>query len=196
MKKYLMFALTVLLLAPTLAMAESDENVTKRRPDRPSQVEILEIRQEQKGVREEVKEKMEEFRSKVAENHANRLERRFKFYANRLNNIIARFQTRLDILSKDEKKNTTDAKAKLDATSALLVKAIAAGENAVKAFRAIDPTKFSEQKTARIAAQSLAKDALKLFKDTNDALKLALKALKAISKPALPAASAAVQNAQ
>lgn len=184
MKKYLLFALTLLLLSPTLANAESDENVTKKRPDRPSQVQIQEIRQD-----------MQELKSKVAENHANRLERRFKSYATRLNNIITRFQARLEIL-KLENKNISDAQAKLDLVKTKLATAIAAGENAVDAFQAIDPAKFSEQKTERVAAQSLAKDAIKLFKDANDALKLALKSLKLISKPALPAASAAVEKAQ
>ena len=87
MKKYLIFSIFYILcsLFITQAHAESDENVTRRRPERA--VQIQEIRQDR-----------QEFRSKVAENHANRLERRFKFYFDRLTGIIARFQTRLDTL--------------------------------------------------------------------------------------------------
>ena len=180
MKKHLLYTLTIFVLVPGIVYAQSDENVIKRRPDRPAQAEIQEIRQEN--------------RNKVAENHASRLERRFGFYYDRLSKIIVRFESRLVILD-SAGKNTTDAKAKLALAKTKLEAAKVAGENAISQFRAITPAKFSEQKTEVKAARDLAKSARALFKDAHALLKDALKSLKTISKPALPAASPAVQNA-
>ncbi len=179
MKKSFLFALTAILLVPTVVFAQSDENVTKRRPDRPAAIEIQEIRDTQ--------------RANVAELHATRLEKRFKFYYSRLNNIMMRFQTRLDLLSKGGK-STATSQTQLNSAKAKLEDAKLKGEATVKAFREIDPAKLSVQKTEILAATSLATEARKLFQDVLDLLKLALKELKTISKPALPAASSAVQN--
>lgn len=184
MKKYTYLLIaTALLFTPLVAHAESDENITRRRPDRPEQVEIQEIRQERmedrQEKREEVKEKVQEIRSNVAENHANRLERRFAFYYSRLSNIITRFGKRLDILKADGKDIST-ASAKLDSAKSTLELAKAKGTEAVSAFKAIDPVKFSEQKTQVLAARDLANSARKLFLDSHTLLKDALTALKAI----------------
>lgn len=184
MPKVLLVCLTLLLLTPALVSAESAENVTKRRPDKPAQAEIQEIRQER-----------QEFRSQVAENHANRLERRFKFYFDRMTSIIARFQARLDTL-KTAGKDVSAIQTKLDGVKAKLAEAKTKGESAVSAFRSIDPSKLSEQKLEIKAARDLAEAARALFKEVHALLKDVLKSLKAISKPALPAASPAVQNAQ
>ncbi len=168
MKKYLIFSIFYILcsLFITQAHAESDENVTRRRPERA--VQIQEIRQDR-----------QEFRSKVAENHANRLERRFKFYFDRLTGIIARFQTRLDTL-KTNGKDITAIQTKLDSAETKLAEAKVKGEAAVAAFRAIDPAKFSEQKSEALAARDLAVAARKLFVETHALLKDALKSLKTI----------------
>lgn len=179
MKKLLFLVLLSLILPPTLALADSDENVERRRPERPG---IQEIRTER-----------QELRSTVAENHANRLERRFTLYYTRLSNIITRFQARLDTL-KTAGKDTTAAQAKLDLAKTRLEEAKAKGDAAVAAFKAIDPAKFSEQRTQAFAARDLAMEARKLFQETHTLLKDALKELKKISKPALPAASSAVEN--
>jgi hypothetical protein len=195
MKKYVLLIAAAVLLSPTVASAQSDENVTRRRPDRPSQVEIQEIRGERMEDRQEAKDKMQEIRSTVAENHADRLERRFAFYYDRFSNIIMRFEKRLDILKADGK-DVSAVSIKLTAVKAKLAEAKAKGGEAVAAFKAIDPSKFSEQKTEALAARDLATAARKLFMETHTLLKDALKSLKAISKPALPAASAAVENAQ
>jgi hypothetical protein len=195
MKKYLITIALLALFVPTLAHAEETENVTKRRPDRPTQAEIQEIRGERMEDRQEAKDKMQEMRSTVAENHANRLSRRFAFYHARLSNIIMRFEKRLDVLKADGKDVST-VSTKLAAVKAKLAEAKAKGDEAVSAFKAIDPAKFSEQKTEALAARDLANAARKLFMETHTLLKDALKSLKAISKPALPAASAAVENAQ
>ena len=182
MKKLFILALLIIFCAPSLVTA-SDENVTKRRPDRPAQAEIQEIRQDRmedrQEKREEVKEKVQEIRSNVAENHANRLERRFAFYYSRLSNIITRFGKRLDILKADGKDISTTS-AKLDSAKSTLELAKAKGTEAVSAFKAIDPVKFSEQKTQVLAARDLANSARKLFLDSHTLLKDALTALKAI----------------
>jgi hypothetical protein len=188
MKKYILIAALAVLLSPASAAAQSDENVTKRRPDRPAQVEIQEIREDRM-------ENRQERRSNVAENHANRLERRFEFYYKRLTNIITRFQRRLDIL-KAEGKDISTVTTKVAAVKSKLEEAKTKGMAAVSAFKAIDPAKFSEQKTEALAARDLATEARKLFIETHALLKDALKSLKTISKPALPAASAAVENVQ
>jgi hypothetical protein len=195
MKKYVAVVLTLTLFAPSLVLANSDENVTKRRPDRPANIEIQEIRGERQDKREEGRAKMQDFRSHVAENHANRLSRRFAFYYNRLNDIITRFQSRLDSL-KTAGKDTSAAQTALDKAKTSLASAKSKGDAAVAAFKAIDPAKFTEQKAEALAARDLANEARKLFLDTHTLLKDAFKALKVISKPALPAASAAVENAQ
>ncbi len=171
MSKAILIGISALLLAPTIVLAESDENVTRRRPERA--VQIQEIRQDR-----------QEFRSKVAENHANRLERRFKFYFDRLSGIIARFQTRLDTL-KTNGKDVAATQTKLDGAKSKLAEAKVKGEAAVAAFRAIDPAKFSEQKTEAKAARDLADSARGLFKEVHALLKVALKSLKAISQNAL-----------
>ncbi|MFH1244154.1 MAG: hypothetical protein V1487_01060 [bacterium] len=146
------------------------------------------------GLREQRRELVGEFRSKVAENHANRLEKRFTFYYERMEKIIARFQTRLDTL-KGQGKDTAPTQAELNGAMAQLVLAKSKGEAAIAAFRALDPTKFQEQKIERLAARDLAKEARGLFLETHQLLKEALKSLKTISKPALPAASVAVESA-
>lgn len=173
MKKIIPILYTLYLILYTLALpvqAESAQNVTKRRPDKPAQAEIQEIRQEN--------------RRKVAENHANRLERRFKFYFDRMTSIIARFQARLDTLQ-TAGKDVSAIQAKLDSTKVKLSEAKTKGESAVVAFRATDP-----------AGRDFAESTRTLFKEAHTLLKDALKSLKAISKPALPAASPAVQNVQ
>lgn len=183
MKKHLylsIFFVVLCSLFTSQVRAESAENVTRRRPDRPVQAEIQEIRQER--------------RSNVAENHANRLERRFAFYDSRLRNIITRFEKRLDILKADGK-DITAVSAKLTEVKSKLESAKAKGVEAVAAFKAIDPAQFSEQKVESFAARDLAVATRKLYLEVHVLLKDALKALKVISKPALPAASVAVEQA-
>ena len=179
MKKYLLIALTALFLTPSLALALSDENVTKRRPDAPAKVEVQEIHQDMKTDRQNL-------RSDLAKNHADRLTLHFGFYYTRINNIITRFQSRLNTL-KTSGKDTSAAQSALDAASAKLQAAKTQGDAAIAAFSAIDPAKFSEQKTQVLAARDLALAARKLFVDTQSLLQSALKQLKLISPVASPA---------
>lgn len=185
MSKKFLLALSLFFLFPALALAQGDENVTTRRSDRA--VEVQEIRQERV-------EDQSQIRSRVAENHANRLERRFQFYYIRLTNIITRFEARLDILA-TAGKDTAPSAAKLAAAETKLAAAKLKGEQAVAAFRAIDPAKFAEQKQELTAARELADAARTLFQEAHRLLQDALTELKNISKPALPAASAAVREA-
>lgn len=167
MKKIVLVVLALAVIAPLTARAE--EQLKNR----------AEVRQE--------------IRSKVAENHANRLERRFKFYYERLSKIIVKFQARIDYL-KGKGKDTAAVQTKLDAAKAKLESAKVKGEAAVAAFRAVEPGKWEEQKPELLAAKDLAEEARGLFKDAFKLLKDALKELKNISKPALPAASPAVEE--
>lgn len=193
MNKKILFSLVLVFVFVGSVKAESAENVTKRRPDRTEQVQIQEIRQESKEKREEIKSKFGEMRSDVAENHANRLEKRFNFYYTRLSDIITRFQKRLDTF-KSEGIDTTSVQAKLTAAKTKLEEAKLKGQEAVASFKAIDPAKFSEQKAETKLARDQANSARKLYKDTHDLLKEALKSLKLVSKPALPAASATTKQ--
>jgi hypothetical protein len=161
----------VLAISASLARANSDENVTRRRPDAVVP-QIMEIRAEGRDI-------VQEFRSNIAENHANRLQNRFGFYFSRLDNIIARFQRRLDAL-KGEGRDVTSIQTKLDAAKSKLAEAKAKGGEAIAAFRAIDPAKFSEQRTQRLAARDLASAARKLFVETHNLLKEAVRLLKAL----------------
>lgn len=173
MYKLLLVALTILVLSPTSILAVSDENVTKRRPDKPEAAQIQEIRQERV-------ENRQERRDNIAQNHADRLSKRFSAYYSRLGGIMTRFQARIDLLKKAGK-DTSSTQAKLDLAKAKLEEAKTKGEAAIAAFKAIDPAKFSEQKTQAIAARDLATDARQLFADTNVLIKDALKSLKTIS---------------
>jgi len=168
MKKSFLLALVLVVLTPSLALAVSDENVTKMRPDKPIPAEVQEIRQELETKREEI-------RNRIAQIHATRLTKRFDAYYLRLSNIITRFEARLIILQKNSK-DIVPTQAKLDLAKAKLVEAKTAGQDAVKALEAIDPP-----------AKELAISAHDLYKETLTLLKDALKSLKTISKPALPA---------
>ena len=168
MKKSFLLALVLVVLTPSLALAVSDENVTKMRPDKPIPAEVQEIRQELETKREEI-------RNRIAQIHATRLTKRFDAYYLRLASIITRFEARLIILQKNSK-DIVPTQAKLDLAKAKLVEAKTAGQDAVKALEAIDPP-----------AKELAISAHDLYKETLTLLKDALKSLKTISKPALPA---------
>lgn len=194
MKKILLGLVGVMAFV-TIAKAETVE-ITNR-----NQNVRLEVKSEARGqIEERIENKIEnrlekgqEWREKIAENHANRLERRFKFYYERMIMITERFQKRIDTL-KEAGKDTANVQSKLDSTKTKLEEARKKGEEAVTAFRTIDPAKWNEQKTQIMAARDLAMNARKLYFEARELLKVALKELKTLFKPALPAASVAVDN--
>lgn len=182
MSKRLLSALFILalLIAPS-TLAESPRESRESRRE-----EIQENRAERAETRQEA-------RSQVAENHASRLERRFNHYYKRLTNILERFQKRLDYLNSQDKE-VGSIQAKLDTIKAKLAGAKTAGDEAIAAFKAIEPGSWEEQKSALQTARDLANKARDLYKEVHTLLKSALKDLKLISKPALPANSAAVEQ--
>lgn len=197
MKKTLYIAFSSLLLilsSFTVVSATESENVTRRRPDRDeAKAAIQEVRTERQESREDRQGDRQEVRSHVAENHATRLENSFLRYQKRFANILDRFQKRLDIL-KTNGKDTAKVQGLVDSAKAKLTDAKAKGDGAVAAFRAIDPAKFSEQKTQLLAARDLALQAHKLYLELHQLLKTALIELKTISQ-AQPTSSASVQKA-
>ncbi len=138
-----------------------------------------EIRQEVKDTRVEIQGQRQELRSDIAGNHATRLERRFAAYYTRMTNIATRITNRITTL-KNSGKDTTAVQTKLDAAKATLESAKTKGAEAVAAFRAIDPAKFSEQKDKAIAARDLAMAARKLFVQASQELKATVVELKKI----------------
>lgn len=179
----LFLILTLLIIATVPVRAETSRELRETRRE-----EIQEIRTERLEEREQI-------RTKVAENHASRLERRFSLYYKRLENIVERFQKRLDYL-KTQNKDVASIQTKLDSIKTKLNGAKVAGDEAVAAFQAIDPGTWEVQKPKLLAAKDLANEARELYKEVHTLLKAALRELKQISKPALPASSAAVMQAQ
>lgn len=158
--------------------------------------EMRETRREEiQEMRTERLEEREQIRSKVAENHANRLERRFGLYYKRLSNIVDRFQARLDYL-KTQDKDVAALQARLDSIKVKLTAAKEAGDKAITAFKEIEPGTWEVQQPKLQAARDLANTARELYKEVHTLLKSALKDLKLVSKPALPASSTAVEQSQ
>ena len=176
MKKILLFVLPLLLVSVAPAYAEDAKTLRETRMENRQEIksEIMENRQEVKDMRVE---NHQEIRSLVAENHANRLERRFKFYYDRLSNIARRLETRLATLKSDGK-DTSVADTKLTEATTKLETAKSLGEQAVSAFRAIDPAKFAEQKEQALAARDLANQARVAFKEALSIFKSVLKEVK------------------
>jgi hypothetical protein len=176
MKKLALY--TTLLLLITSLPVSAEEAKTLRETKLENRQEI---RDAVKSNREEIKEirveNRQEVRSMVAENHANRLERRFRYYYQRLSGIATRIQQRLET-QKSEGKDTTAALTKLQEAKSKLESAKSLSEQAVAAFRSIDPARFEEQKTQALGARDLANQARVTFKDALALLKTVLKEVK------------------
>lgn len=120
------------------------------------------------------------------------LSKKYAFISNRFNNIISRFETRINILVKAGKQSElVNVSAKLAEAQKQLVLANTASVNVMNAFSAISTISTKGDFTN---LQILIKTANGEYKKVNTLLKVALKELKAISKPALPASSSAVNN--
>ena len=180
--------LSSLFMAPaTFAQSPSSSASPMQRRSEERQELRQEVKAEKKELKTQIETKLQEFRSNVAENHANRLEKRFNAYYSRLSNIGTRLQSRITELNSTGK-DTANAQLKLTQALTTLESAKTKGAESVSAFRAIDPAKFSEQRDKAFAARDLAEAARKLFKQATEELKVATKEVKTLSKP-VPSAS-------
>ncbi len=84
------------------------------------------------------------YRSERAQNHGERIEKRFAFYEERLRNIAARIQIRITT-EKTAGKDTSAAQAALDKANTLLTQAVADGKLAVGMFQNISVAVWSTQ---------------------------------------------------
>jgi hypothetical protein len=178
MKKSVALALllSVVLSLNSSVSAKSDSTFNLRIEKAPAEATVSEERQVRVTQRVE---KFQERRSAVAENHAKRLASHFAGYYNRLNNLITKIQVKITEV-KTTGKNTNDAQTKLDAAKASLESAKVLGEQAVAAFQAIDPYRYSEQRDEALAARDLAQKAREAFLTALKNLKVAVEALKAL----------------
>lgn len=181
MKKSLLVTLAALSLVFGLPLNAAAQDVSPAPSLQPTKGLRQEVRQDVKDLRQDVRQDLqagrEQIRSDIASAHANRLERRFRFYYDRLSGIAHRLQLRLDTL-KAGGRDTTQAQKDLDDAVSKLSNAQSKGEQAVNGFRAIDPAKFAEQKSQALAARDLANDARSDFKAALALLKTALKEAK------------------
>lgn len=155
-----------------------------------------EMKQERQELRDERKTTMQAIRGQFnltrASARATMLTKKFEFIAKRFDSILGRFDSRITTIESSNKSIVlTTVKAKLADAKAKLVLARAAGILAVDGFKAITANSTKDD-FAKL--QVLVKTANDAYKAVNVALKDALKELKTVSKPALPAASAAVSN--
>lgn len=175
MKKLLLFTLLLGLCALPVR-AEETNSVRETRLE--NRQELREqIQENRTEIKDQRLENRQEVRSVVAENHANRLERRFNYYYKRLSGIATRLQTRLNTMS-SEGKDVSAAQSKLLDAKNKLESAKTSGAQAVSAFRALDPATFAEQKAEALAARDLANQARTAFKETLALLKVVLKEVK------------------
>lgn len=163
------------------------DNLQARKDKMEEKREEVKLRQEERAAsreakREEVKSEKEERianretkRSDVAGKHADRLEEHFANYYTRLNMIMGKIQTRIDATTT---KDTAAAKAKLVEAKAKLEEAKTLGASSVAQFRAIDPAKWSEQKSKAEAARDTANKARESFKSTLALMVESIKSLK------------------
>lgn len=178
MKKRVFFIATAvsLSLAATPANAgiqERLENHEERMENR--QERAQENRENRQENRQERQENRQEKRSEIAENHGLRLEKRFGDYYTRLNTIIGKIQARIDASTT---KNTAESQAKLEEAKTKLSEAKTLADSAVSQFKALDPAKYAEQKTAAQAARDTANKARQAFVDTLKLMNESVKLLK------------------
>lgn len=142
-----------------------------------NRVTVTELRNNQyEERREEVRTQMQERRADFAQQHAERLERRFALYAEHLLNVASRIETRAQMMSKNGK-NTTEALEKVTEARTYIAAAQANGEDAVSKFRSIDPADYETQREIALAARDLADSARVEFVTALDLLHDAVRIL-------------------
>lgn len=178
MTKSLLVILTLLLLAVPSTRAEEAKTRRETTPNTRQEIRPTPPQLDRQNIRNQTQiENRQEVRSVVAENHANRLALRFNYYYERLSGIALRLETRLTTLA-GEGKDTSSARQKLSEAKTKLESAKSLGDQAIAAFRAIDPTKFAEQKDQALAARDLAMRARTAFRESLGLLKSVLKEVK------------------
>lgn len=130
-------------------------------------------------LKERIQEKRQEVRAKVAEVHANRLEKRFSFYYRRLSGLATKIENRLGIMAGNGK-DVAAAQAKVDEAQVKLEEAKAAGDEAIAQFRAIDPDKYEAQRALALQARDMANEARSAFKAVWQLLKDAVALAKEV----------------
>lgn len=149
----------IALLTTTTISVFAVEATPTLRPGQQFRQEVQEIRKETKTA---VQTARQEFRTNKAGEHGSRLENRFAFYAQRLNNIIARTQRHIDA-KKNDGKDVTNAQSKLDNAKQVLATAISDGQKAVALFQAINVDTWDVQQPEIKAAIEQANKARKGF---------------------------------
>lgn len=136
----------------------------------------MENRQEE--IKESIEERQETRQSRrtdIAGKHAERLEQRFSNYYTRLNFIIGKIQSQIDLATT---KDTSQAQSKLTEAKTTLAEAKTLGESAVSQFKAIDPDKWNIQKPKAEVARDTANKAREAFKKTLVLMSESLRLLK------------------
>ncbi|MCA9373422.1 hypothetical protein KC921_05010 [Candidatus Woesebacteria bacterium] len=191
-----LFGLAIAVLAPR-AFAEIPERMETRTELRQ---EAVDTRQEAVDAREEarvtqaeerqqerndtlrqVQINAQERRSEFAQQHAERIERRYALYAERLLNLADRIEARAQILSADGT-DVSAALAKVTEARTLIESAQSSGDEAVTEFRSIDPATYEEQRDVALAARDLAETSIADFKAARDLLQEAVRLLLATTK--------------
>ncbi|MEO8581563.1 MAG: hypothetical protein ABI425_03175 [Patescibacteria group bacterium] len=169
------------ILSATPVFAEESNTLFLRREDN---MEARVTKQEERietmkaKVTERAGERQER-RTDMAQKHAGNLETRFNEMYKRLSTLASKIQTRINAV-KAEGKDTAAAQTKLDAAKASLESAKSLGQEAITAFKGIDPAKYDEQRSKALAAKDKAEQARKAFMTALQDMKDAVAALKAL----------------
>ncbi len=138
--------------------------------------------QEREEIREQVQANLQERRADFAEQHADRIERRFNLYTKHLLNIASRIETRAQMMSKNGK-NTTEVLAKVTEAKTFITSAQLKGAEAVSKFRSIDPSTYETQREIALTARDLAGAGREDFKSARDLLHEAVRLLANNQQP-------------
>lgn len=137
---------------------------------------LREIKNTRQEVRDKIQDARQTFRSERAKLHGERLQRRFLWYEERLNDIALRIQTRID----KEKAGGADvaaAQTALNTGKAKLATAVADGKKAVEMFSVITVDTWDIQKPEVKAAIDQANTARRGFVDARQSMMSAVSAL-------------------
>ncbi len=170
------------------ARAESQqvrqEAVEKRRLEAQDKVqERADTTQDRTQKSQEAREaKTAERRGDLAQVHAERLQRRFGFYYERLSGLIQKLESRLATMAQDGA-DVAAAQSKLGEAIASLEEAKILTDQAIAAFLEIDLETETAREQAQ-AAKELAQEARELYREAVSLIKEALRLAKATNQSA------------